>query len=147
MCSSYTQQILASEGSTAGARGTGGGIPQGSGHRPLQSNHHQKSKLSLMDDPCNCPWSWQFSLSCWSVCLAQAGPGTSLVSGTSQIIHLALIYSFCPASRASKCSLSPQAEFRCPLGHQTTKGACLHFVRPQSPICGSNSSLTREGLR
>ena len=144
VCSSCTQQLLDPEGSSAGARGAGGGIAQGSWHRPLQSDHHQKSKLSLMDDPCNRPWSWQHSLWCWSVCLAQAGPDTSLVSGTSQITHLVLTYPFCTASGASKCS--PQAEFRHPLGHQTTKGACLHFVRPQSPICGSNSSLTREGL-
>ena len=102
--------------------------------------------LSLMGDPCNRPWSWQSSPWSWSVCLTQAGPGTCLVSGSSQIIHLVLTYPFCLASGASKCSHSPQAEFRHPLGHQITKGACLPFVRPQSPICGSNSSFTRQGL-
>lgn len=109
VCSSCTQQLLAPEGSTAGARGAGGGILRHheGPDRPLQSDHHQKSKLSLMDDLCNCPWSWQPSLWCWSVCLAQAGPGTSLVSGTSQITHLVLICSFCTAWGASRVQVSP----------------------------------------
>ena len=78
-------------------------------------------------------------------CLLGSGWTRHLAGLRNQSDHsLVLTCPSCPASGASKCS--PQAEFRPPLGHQTTKGACLHYVRPQSPICGSNSSLTREAL-
>lgn len=124
--------------------GLAGVLHEASRHRPLQSDHHQKSKLSLMDDLCNRPWSWQHSLWCWSVCLAQAGPDTSLVSGTSHITHLVLTVISALLEQGSVHSPCKQSS-----------GILWAIKHPRGPvftlsdpttICGSNSSLTREGL-